>query len=244
MQIAPGIYRVESEGEVVYALDCGGAYALVDVGSGPALAEKLEQLRSDGIAWEKIVAVFLTHNHPDHCQALERVKQELAPRVVVHRLATERLAHCPASEPLAPDLVDYTVDEGDGVEIGDIKLEVFHLPGHTADSTAWQLGDDLFVGDIIFYDGGIGWMDVHWGSCVGDYRVSLQRLSRLTISAIYPGHGDYGPLKREMIDEALRRITVLSEADGSPLAALGRPAPRRHSDEPSKLIRLSASPSA
>ena len=243
MEAGPGIYRAESAGEVIYALDCGGAYALVDVGSAAAFPAKLEQLQAQGIAPEQIAAVLITHHHADHCEALARLRQECSPRVVTHRLTVERLAYCSASEPVARELVDYTVDEGDAVEVGDLKLEVYHLPGHTPDSVAWQLGPALFVGDIIFCDGGIGWMDVHWGSCVSDYRASLSRLPRLQADTIYPGHRGFGPITRETVEEALRRLTRIAEIDGSPLAALGRPAPRRRSDEPAKVIRLSVSPS-
>ncbi len=247
MQVGPGIYRAESAGEVIYALDCAGAlgqakgaaFGLVDVGSAGALAGKLDQFQADGVGLDKIAAIFITHHHSDHCQALARIRQDLSPRVVAHRLAVERLSHCTASEPIARELVDYTVDEGDGVELGEIKLEVHHLPGHTADSIAWQLGQHLFTGDVFFPDGGIGWMDVHWGSCVSDYRASLLRLPRLKVKTIYPGHRDPGPITRQGVDEALRRLNLLAEADGSPLAHLGRPAPRRRSDEPAKLIRLS-----
>jgi len=241
MQVGPRIYRAEAVGEVIYALDCGGAYALVDVGSPPSLREKLDQLRGDGLHPANLAAVFITHHHSDHTQALERVRSEFSPRVVAHRLAVEKLARCPAFEPIARSLVDYTVDEGDAVEIGDLQLEVHHLPGHTPDSIAWQLGPALFCGDVIFSEGGIGWMDVHWGSCVSDYRASLERLTRLKVSTIYPGHGNHGPLSRELVEEAIRRLTLLAEADGSPIAHLGSPAPRRRSDEPSKVIRLSIS---
>ena len=51
MEVGPGTYRAESNGEVVYALDCGGAHALVDVGGEAGLDAKLGQLEADaGIA--------------------------------------------------------------------------------------------------------------------------------------------------------------------------------------------------
>ena len=239
MRVGSGIYRAESNNEVIYALDCGGAYVLVDVGGEAGLPGKLDQLRGDGLDSDKIAAVLITHSHEDHAGAVPRLCAQCSPRVVAHRLAVEHLRHCPAATPLDSDLVDYTVDEGDTVEIGELALQVYHLPGHTPDSIAWQLGDSLFVGDIIFCDGGIGWMDVHWGSCVGDYRVSLQRLLRIRAANIYPGHRTCGPITRETIEEALRRLNVLAEADGSPLAAMGRPARRRDPSDPAKIVRLS-----
>ncbi|MFB3881821.1 MAG: MBL fold metallo-hydrolase [Armatimonadota bacterium] len=239
MQVGSGIYRAESHNEVVYALDCGGAYALVDVGSRPNLAAKLKQLEADGVNLSKAAAVFITHCHEDHAGAIGKLRQGAFPRVVTHRLAVEHMLQCPAYTPITPSLVDYTVDEGDGVELGELVFEAHHLPGHTPDSVAWQVGDSLFVGDVLRCDGTLGWMDVHWGSCVSDYRSSLQRLLTMRVSHVYPGHGDCGPFTRASVEEAMRRLDLLAEADGRLLQDLGRPAPRRPADTPSKLVRLS-----
>ena len=242
MKVGPGVFRAESAGQVIYALDCGDAYALIDVGAAPEFPAKLDQLQQDGLDPNRIAAVLITHHHDDHVDALAHVCAEHSPRVVTHRLSVEQLPHCIASAPIDPNLVDYTVDEGDTVEIGNLSLQVHHLPGHTADSIIWQLDQDFFVGDVIFCDGGIGWMDAHWGSCVTDYRSSLQRLLRLKVNNIYPGHRQCGPITRDTINEALKNLNQLAEADGNPLAYLGRTAPRRRPDEPAKIIRLSTSP--
>ena len=239
MEVGPGIHRIASDNEVIYALDCGGAYALVDIGSERQLDAKLEQLRAKDIELEQIAALFITHNHDDHCGALARVRARIPARVVCHRLSVEKLAHCIAMPPLASDLVDYTVDDGDRVEVGKLTLQVHHLPGHTPDSVAWQLGKDFFIGDITFEWGGVGWMDVHWGSCVADYRASLQRLFRLGPAMLYPGHGNPVPMSRGLLDKALANLNHLAEADGSPINYLGRPARRRSGDEQAKIIRLS-----
>ena len=239
MIVAPGVHRAESHNEVIYALDCGGACALVDVGSEPALAGKLRQLEADGIELSAIAAVFVTHCHQDHAGAIRLLRSNQFPRVVIHRLACEHLRSCPAYTPVDPSLVDYTVDEGDIVEIGDLAFLAHHLPGHTPDSVAWQVGDRLFVGDILRCDGSLGWMDVHWGSCVSDYRSSLERLLRIEATSMHPGHGECGPFAREVVEEGLRRLEVLAEADGRLLHEMGRPAPRRPSEMPAKIVRLS-----
>jgi glyoxylase-like metal-dependent hydrolase (beta-lactamase superfamily II) len=239
MVAGPGVHRAESRNEVIYALDCGGAYALVDVGSEAGLAGKLEQLHADGLDLNTIAALLITHCHEDHAGAVRSLRSARRPRVVAHRLAVEHLRQCPAYTPLDPALVDYTVDGGDAVEIGDIVFQVHHLPGHTPDSVAWQVGDSLFLGDILRCDGTLGWMDVHWGSCVSDYRSSLQRLLAMKVARIYPGHGECGPFTRDAVKEAMRRLEALAEADGGLPHDLGRPAPRRPSETPSKIVRLS-----
>ena len=146
MEVAPGIYRVQSGNEVIYALACGeGCYALIDVGSEPELPAKLEELGKDGIDPKHVGAVFITHFHHDHCGALPRLRQQAPARVVTHRLSVEKPSYCVAVPGIPKELVDYTVDDGDQVEIGNLALVVRHLPGHTPDSVAWQLGQDFFA---------------------------------------------------------------------------------------------------
>ncbi len=238
MEVASGIYRAESRNEVMYALDCGGAHALVDVGGEAGLEEKLGQLETDGVDLASVVALFITHCHEDHAGAVAHLREERSPRVVAHRLACEQLRYCPAYTPLEGEMVDYTVDQGDTVEIGELSFQVHHMPGHTPDTVAWQLGDGLFAGDILQCDGTIGWMDVHWGSCIGDYRSSLQRLLRLPVKHIYPGHGECGELTQDSVEEGLHRLDTLAQADGSLLTVMGRPAPLRPGDVPTKIVRL------
>lgn len=240
MEVAAGVWRVQSGNEVIYALDCGeGCYALVDVGSAREFPAKLEALRACGITPEHIGAVFVTHFHEDHCGALAALKEQSAARVLCHRLSVEVPSYCIAVSGIPKALADYRVDDGDQVEIGKLSLTVHHLPGHTPDSVAWQFGQDFFVGDLIFEWGGVGWMDVHWGSHVGDYRSSLQQLFRLQPKMLYPGHGEPVAMSRELLDKALANLNALAEADGSPIKDLGRPAVRRHSDVPPKTVRLS-----
>jgi glyoxylase-like metal-dependent hydrolase (beta-lactamase superfamily II) len=238
MQIATGIWREESANQMVYLLDCGGCYALVDVGEARVLPEKLRQIADDGIDLDRIAAVFLTHNHGDHVGALADLRLRLSAQVVAHRLAVASLAQCTANPPISRQHVDHTVDDGDKVEVGEMVLEAHHLPGHTPDSTAWQVGDHLFVGDIIFCDGGIGWMDIHWGSCVADYRESLVRLRSFEGCAIYPGHRQWGVLSHKTIEQAERNLTALAEADGSPVGWIEQPAPRRESEDSARVIRI------
>jgi len=240
MEVAPGLWRVQSGNEVVYALTCGeGCHALVDVGSEPELPAKLEELGKVGIGAESIGVVFVTHFHHDHCGALARLREQSPARVVAHRLSVDKPSYCIAVPGLPKDLVDYTVDDGDTVEIGNLSLIVRHLPGHTPDSVAWQMGQDFFVGDITFDWGGVGWMDAHWGSHVGDYRGSLQQLFRLKPAMLYPGHGQPVAMSRDLLDKALANLNALAEADGSPVNYIGHAAPRRRADSPRKVIRLS-----
>jgi glyoxylase-like metal-dependent hydrolase (beta-lactamase superfamily II) len=161
-----------------------------------------------------------------------------SPVVIAHRHSIEPLTH---TEPLDRNLVDYTVDDGDTVEIGDLALRVHHLPGHTHDSVVYQLAQDLFVGDITFEWGGIGWMDVHWGSCVAQYKASLNRLLSLRPATLYPGHGGPCSLSEYSINRAVTSLDILEKIDGSPIM-MGQPAPTRDPKEARETLRIPLRP--
>jgi glyoxylase-like metal-dependent hydrolase (beta-lactamase superfamily II) len=127
------------------------------------------------------------------------------------------------------------VDDGDTVEIGGRKFTVHHLPGHTHDSVAYQLDRDMFVGDITFEWAGVGWMDIHWGSCVWQYRESLSKLLAMAPATLYPGHGGPCALSETSIYKALNTLDILEKMDGSPLM-IGEPAPVRSADEPRRTV--------
>lgn len=238
MRVAPGFYRAEAAYEVVYALDCGDAYVLVDTGSAPALTEKLDQLHADGVATERIAAVLVTHCHPSHAGAVTALCAACSPLIVAHRLSVRALRHCPSATPIPEHLVSYTVDDGDAVEVGDLSFEVYHLPGHSPDSVAWHTDEHLFVGDLIRAEGGIASMDINRGACVSDYRSSLQRLLHIKAATLYPGHGAPMPLSRALVQQALDNLSEFVRAEGGELVAKGRPAARRSSDEYGMIIRL------
>jgi glyoxylase-like metal-dependent hydrolase (beta-lactamase superfamily II) len=183
---------------------------------------------------ERIAAVLITHFHDDHCGALAKLRQLAHPKVVSHRVSVEPATLLP---PLPRELVDYTVEDGDTVEVGSLSFAVHHLPGHTHDSVAYQLGRDLFIGDITFEWAGVGWMDIHWGSCIWQYKESLTKLLALGPATLYPGHGGPCALSEASIYRAQNTLDILEKIDGSPLM-IGQPAPTRRADEPRQVVRI------
>jgi glyoxylase-like metal-dependent hydrolase (beta-lactamase superfamily II) len=75
---------------------------------------------------------------------------------------------------------------------------VIAVPGHTADSVAYLVGDALFVGDSLFMpDGGSARCDFPGGDAATLYR-SIQRLFALPdATRVFVCH-DYGPGGREV----------------------------------------------
>lgn len=128
-----------------YLLRCRrtGAQLLIDAADEPEVLTEL--VGSDGL--ESIVT---THRHADHWQAL--------PAVVATTGATT-IAH-PLDAPEIPVDTEAPVADGDSVTVGDVKLSVIHLRGHTPGSIALLYDDPegpphLFTGDSLF-PGGVG----------------------------------------------------------------------------------------
>jgi len=163
-----------------YLLRCTatGDTVLVDAaGDAPLLL----RLVGDG----RLVGVVQTHDHWDHVQALAEVVEATGAPVIAH-----------ADD--APDLpvpATRTVDDGDEVEVGQARLQVVHLLGHTPGSIALVYEGDperphVFSGDSLF-PGGVGNTEkdpARFATLIDD--VERKVFGPLPDETwVYPGHG-------------------------------------------------------
>jgi glyoxylase-like metal-dependent hydrolase (beta-lactamase superfamily II) len=164
----------------VYLLRCRATDEQVLVDAADDAPHILQVVGSDGLA-----RVVTTHQHWDHHRALPEV---------VSATGAETVAGAEDAEAL-PVPVDRRVTDGDVVEVGDCRLEVIHLVGHTPGSIALLYDDPdgsphLFTGDSLF-PGGVGNTrgdDAAFRSLIED--VSTKVFDRLPDETwFYPGHG-------------------------------------------------------
>lgn len=132
--------------------------AVVDPGGD--LDDILEAVRQNDVTVTKIL---LTHGHADHAAGAAQLARDLeVPIEGPHRdddfllRALPQAAReygFPPSEAVSPDR---WLDEGDTVEVGGLKLQVLHCPGHTPGHVVFfepkqkvaLVGDVLFKGSI------------------------------------------------------------------------------------------------
>jgi hydroxyacylglutathione hydrolase len=120
--------------------------AVVDPGDAGPVVRCLDQLDTT------LVAIFNTHHDRDHVDGNGPLLQRF-PEAIVYGGAEDR-GRIPGQQVF--------LHQGDGVEFGDRRAEVFFVPGHTrghiayyfAPQAAGEMGD-LFCGDTLF-SGGCG----------------------------------------------------------------------------------------
>ena len=160
-----------------------------------AEGERIRQALED----KKIAAILLTHGHFDHTGAL---KDFPGVPVYIHP-ADDIMLKDPSwhaggmigDTDARPDATDY-VQEGTRLYLADLAIRVYHVPGHTLGSVAYEIGDALFTGDTLFCRG-FGRTDLPGGSMVDEMR-SVRRLLHLEKDLIVlPGHGEPTTLKAE-----------------------------------------------
>jgi glyoxylase-like metal-dependent hydrolase (beta-lactamase superfamily II) len=110
-------------------------------------------------------------------------------------------------EPVTPTRV---VEEGDVFDLGDRRLTVLHLPGHTPGEIGlWE--DEtgtLFSGDCVYESGVL--LDELPESNIADYVRSMRRLLDLPVRIVHGGHDDSFGRERllELIDAYVTKRTV------------------------------------
>lgn len=185
-------FSVESFDNNVYVVACARTRAalLVDVAARPErIAEALE-------GFDPIAAVQ-THGHWDHIRAWDGVRDGLALEVWGH----------PGDAELFPRPVDRELTGDERLAVGDVEVEVLHIPGHTDGSLLYLVAGaqrpHLFSGDTLFPGGP--------GNTFGDrgnHRrimdgLESQVFDRLPDETwVYPGHGDDTTLGAERPDLA------------------------------------------
>ena len=209
----------------VYGLQIGSSSVIVDSSSSTHIRDSLADLETQGFDLSTARACLLTHMHFDHSGGAAYIRNTLGIPVVCHRLAASPIVEhddlmTAASarwigwaDPSPAFPIDYLVEDGDNLTIGDISLKVIHLPGHSRGCVGYQHGDDLYIGDVLGVDGGIGWCDLHWGSNLPDYAASLRRLSNLAPKRLLTGHN--GPLDfdQSLPEKGLENVKRLFDAN-------------------------------
>ena len=177
-----------------YLIDCRGGKLMYEAGWVGQMPALLSRLRAYGVAPAEIKYVMYSHNHMDHADLVQEVKQACGARLLIHEVQIPHLPwleefHARKGEPYVP----IRVEKGDLVvsgpapripELVGLDGYVVPTPGHGPDHITLVLDDGkAFTGDL------------HTPDLTGmeNYAVIRQcwrTLLALGAHSFYPAHGE------------------------------------------------------
>ncbi len=163
----------------------------------------LDQVAASG---RRVGLILLTHGHSDH------------------RGAADALAHATGATVRGWTTRAAPLRDGEVIVLDGRRLQVLYTPGHAQDHVAFYSEDEgvLFSGDLILGEGTVNVTPP--GGSMTDYLRSLERVGRLELNLIAPGHGPLIRTPRQRIVEYLshrrrRERQVLELLAGGPQSA-------------------------
>jgi glyoxylase-like metal-dependent hydrolase (beta-lactamase superfamily II) len=151
----------------------GGSGVLIDAG-GPVMP----LIDAAGRHTLTITHLLITHADADHVAETATYLDRFDVPVLAHPLESERMSR-----------VDQTLDDGDDVQSGELRITALHTPGHSPGHLSFLVnGSDCFTADVLFH-----------GTVGGTLRDSYESLQHSIMDVlmglphetrVHPGHTD------------------------------------------------------
>ncbi|MDF2674974.1 MAG: fold metallo-hydrolase [Clostridiales bacterium] len=138
--------------------------------------------------------IILTHGHGDHIGGVYEIKGATGAKILMNKkdeylLKGGNKALMPILRNIKLFEIDEYIEDGDTIELGEIKLSIIETPGHTPGGIAIKIDDILISGDTLF-KGSIGRTDFEFGSFEEIIRSIKTKLLVLEDEInVFPGHG-------------------------------------------------------
>ena len=139
--------------------------------------------------------ILHTHGHFDHVQGDWELQKNFDVKTFIHK-NDELLANSLKQQLMMFGMksaespkIDGYLEEGQIIEVGNIKLKVIHTPGHTSGGVCFLTDKILLSGDTLFADA-VGRTDLPGGS----YKILEDSIKNKLFTldediTVYPGHG-------------------------------------------------------
>jgi metallo-beta-lactamase class B len=141
-KVMDNVYYVGPGSVAVWLVPTSAGLILIDAAQEPYVDYVIDNIRKVGFDPKNIKYILLSHGHLDHFGGANKIKALSGARVALtagdwdfmEQQAKARPPK-PGDEPPARDMV---IKEGDTITLGDTKIKVYVLPGHTPASPAYE----------------------------------------------------------------------------------------------------------
>jgi glyoxylase-like metal-dependent hydrolase (beta-lactamase superfamily II) len=174
-------------------------YILGDNGEGVVIDPGVEAGEILGAAEKnslKVKYIILTHTHIDHICYMDELRDLTGAKVAVHKADSDTFSNpvLNGSVLMGQNIsfkdADIFLKEGDVLEVGSLKLNIIHTPGHTPGGICIKVDNNIFTGDTLFRLS-IGRTDLGRGSYEELINSIKSRLMILDDNVkVYPGHNE------------------------------------------------------
>jgi glyoxylase-like metal-dependent hydrolase (beta-lactamase superfamily II) len=134
--------------------------------------------------------ILLTHGHYDHVGAVNCLSEKYGIKAYINEndykymIKRDRLFFIQSCDCLEPKLKD-----GNDFTLGNTHIKCIETPGHSEGGVSFIVGDNVFVGDTLFYNS-VGRTDF----VGGDFKTLVKSINDKLINlgdnvVVYPGHG-------------------------------------------------------
>src|ERR671926_1815995 len=179
----------------------GGRAVIIDAG-GPS-EPLLEAIERHEVTVEQLL---LTHHHHDHVAENHVYKERFGVEIRAHPLEAEQLMD-----------VDGAIEPGEVVEVGGLRIDGLHTPGHTAGMLSFRVNDEaVFTGDTLF-KGSVGGVRAPGHTTYEDLKRSIMDvlMALPPDTVIRPGHTDPTTVAREWEHNPFVRVWRGLDAEGA-----------------------------
>ncbi len=143
----------------------------------------------------RVKYIVATHAHFDHVGGVKKLKESISAPFLIHAMDLEILKHAVEAASWLnihidkPPEPDGFLDDGDLLEIGELRLKVLFTPGHSPGSLSFFFDKRVLTGDLLFY-GSVGRTDIPGGSSESLLKSIEEKIIPLGDDVeVYPGHG-------------------------------------------------------
>ena len=167
-------------------IETGTRQALIVDAPPESLGMIAEQVEQRGA---QPVALVITHAHWDHIGDTAAIRDRYGIPVLAHDLDRPRIEE-PSHDEIPGVTPDRLLEEGDVVELDDVRFVVMHTPGHSPGQISlYSAEDGVFLGGDTLFPNGYGTVEIPGAS----KEQTVETIRRLTAlpddTLVLPGHG-------------------------------------------------------